>query len=168
MGYCGFTILAPTAAGTEMLITLIFLLLQGRFAWSEGVCAKVPTLKETDDTGWNNARAFNVITAYLKTLAKPKVLVMGAANSRGGLIAGPEDPSNPLWRDIPNIEVVGTDFKGANLTKGSEINFKFVKVFADAHTLSKDVGEEKYDAILSIAVFEHLRYPWLAAAEIVR
>jgi hypothetical protein len=56
---------------------------------------------------------------------------------------------------------------------GSYTGFDFypdanTDIVGDAHRLSEIVGDKKFDAIFSIAVFEHLAMPWIVAREINR
>lgn len=43
-----------------------------------------------------------------------------------------------------------------------------VDIVADIHTLSERMGEKTYDVILACSVFEHIKYPQLAAHEILK
>ena len=43
-----------------------------------------------------------------------------------------------------------------------------VDVQSDVHRLSQTFGEESFDAILSFSTFEHIKYPILAAHEILK
>jgi hypothetical protein len=43
-----------------------------------------------------------------------------------------------------------------------------VQVVADAHRLSEVVGEKQFDIIISCATFEHLKYPHLAAHQLMK
>jgi SAM-dependent methyltransferase len=65
--------------------------------------------------------------------------------------------SNALWKaHIPNVDYTGFDYMD-----GPNVN-----VVGDAHHLSKLVGFDKYDLLVSFAVFEHLMCPWLVVEEI--
>lgn len=84
-----------------------------------------------------------------KTFNKPglRVLEVGARNVTGA----------NLRQHFSNADYVGFDVRsGEN-----------VDVVGDAHRLSTYfAGQDKFDLILSTAVFEHLRMPWVAAVEI--
>ena len=43
-----------------------------------------------------------------------------------------------------------------------------VDVVADAHTLSRDLSNETFDAIIAVSVWEHLMRPWVAAQELAK
>jgi SAM-dependent methyltransferase len=43
-----------------------------------------------------------------------------------------------------------------------------VDIVADAHSLSKAVEPESFDATLALSTFEHIKYPWLAAHEMAK
>jgi hypothetical protein len=85
-------------------------------------------------------------------LERPRVLELGAKRSR------PE--RSTLHRDwVPHAaEFLGTDFEA-----GVDVD-----VVADLHSLSETVGEESFDVIISCSTFEHLKYPTLAAHEILK
>ena len=55
-------------------------------------------------------------------------------------------------------EYIGTDFQD-----GLDVD-----VVADAHALSASFAPEYFDAIVSLSTFEHLKYPFLAAHEIMK
>jgi hypothetical protein len=70
-------------------------------------------------------------------------------------------------RDRPTIsrhlfpgaaEYIGTDFQA-----GLDVD-----VVADAHALSQSFAPEYFDGIVSLSTFEHLKYPFLAAHEILK
>ncbi len=65
-----------------------------------------------------------------------------------------------MHRDwVPHAaEFLGTDIEG-----GEDVD-----VVADVHTLSAVVGAERFDVILSASTFEHLKYPGLAAHELLK
>ena len=58
----------------------------------------------------------------------------------------------------PHADYVGVDVKGG----------PNVDVVADAHDLSAALGDQRFDAVFSISVFEHLAMPWKAALSINR
>jgi hypothetical protein len=55
-------------------------------------------------------------------------------------------------------EYIGTDF-----IPGIDVD-----VVADVHKLSATFGEERFDGIISFSTFEHVKYPMLAAHEIMK
>tara|TARA_B110000211_G_scaffold173150_1_gene195574 strand:+ start:1052 stop:1693 length:642 start_codon:yes stop_codon:yes gene_type:complete len=67
--------------------------------------------------------------------------------------------SDSLWKKvIPNCEYTGFDvMQGKN-----------VDVVGDAHRLSDYFPNEKFDLIISFAVFEHLAMPWIVAEEMAK
>jgi len=85
-------------------------------------------------------------------LERPRVLELGAKRSQ------PE--RSTLHRDwVPHAaEFLGTDFEA-----GADVD-----IVADLHRLSEVVGEESFDVIISCSTFEHLKYPTLAAHEILK
>jgi hypothetical protein len=54
-------------------------------------------------------------------------------------------------------------FMGFDLEAGEDVD-----IVGDIHRLSHFVGREKMDIIISCSTFEHLKYPFLAAHEIMR
>lgn len=54
------------------------------------------------------------------------------------------------------------EFLGADILDGEDVD-----IVADVHTLSKTVGKESFDIIISCSSFEHFKYPHLAAHEIM-
>jgi SAM-dependent methyltransferase len=65
-----------------------------------------------------------------------------------------------MHRDwVPHAkEFLGTDIQG-----GPDVD-----VVADLHRLTDFVGAERFDVIISASTFEHLRYPHLAAHEVMK
>jgi hypothetical protein len=60
---------------------------------------------------------------------------------------------------VPNAgRYIGTDIEAGH----------DVDVVADVHELSAKVGEESFDVIIACSVFEHLKYPHLAAHEVMK
>jgi hypothetical protein len=75
-----------------------------------------------------------------------RILEVGSRNVTGGTAK----------KFFSNTNYVGFDFyEGEN-----------VDVVGDAHKLSSYFGDQKFDLVLSAAVFEHLHMPWIVAHEI--
>jgi hypothetical protein len=94
-------------------------------------------------------RAFRARCAQLTA---PSVLELGARRSV---------PARPtLHRDwVPNAsEFLGTDFQD-----GEDVD-----IVADVHRLTAVTGPERFDVIVSCSTFEHLKYPTLAAHEVMK
>lgn len=69
----------------------------------------------------------------------------------------------------PEAEDFRPYFPGASRYIGVDVHpSETVDVVGDVHFLSSLVGEHSVDAVFSMAVLEHLSYPWLVAAEINR
>ena len=82
----------------------------------------------------------------------PVVLELGALQSVVG--------RSTLHRDwVPHAR----EFLGTDIEDGPDVD-----IVADLHRLSEVVGEERFDVILSASTFEHLKYPTLAAHEIMK
>ena len=90
--------------------------------------------------------------ARLAERPAPRVLELGTLRS----IAG----RSTLHREwAPHAaEHLGTDIEA-----GADVD-----VVADVHALSATLGEESFDALISCSTFEHLKYPHLAAHEVMK
>jgi SAM-dependent methyltransferase len=85
-------------------------------------------------------------------LDAPSVLELGTKRSVPG--------RSTMHRDwVPHA----SEFLGTDVEDGADVD-----IVADAHRLSAAVGEERFDVILSCSTFEHLKYPTLAAHEIMK
>jgi hypothetical protein len=94
-------------------------------------------------------RAF---VARCAQLTRPSVLELGTKQSVPG--------RSTMHRDwVPHA----AEFLGTDIDAGPDVD-----VVADVHRLSAVVGAERFDVILSCSTFEHLKYPTLAAHEILK
>ncbi len=84
-------------------------------------------------------------------LDKPRILELGTKRSR------PDVPTTRKGRFKGYREYIMSD-KEPGLD---------VDVIADVHRLSSTFGEQMWDVVLAFSVFEHLRYPQLAAHQIM-
>ena len=83
--------------------------------------------------------------ANVKANPSARILEVGARNVTG----------NPVRQNFAGFDYVGMDIHpGEN-----------VDIVGDAHRLSETFPENSFDAIISIAVFEHLFFPWKVAME---
>ena len=55
------------------------------------------------------------------------------------------------------------EYLGTDMEAGPDVD-----IVADVHRLSEVVGKERFDVILSCSTFEHLKYPTLAAHELMK
>jgi hypothetical protein len=85
-------------------------------------------------------------------LQAPSVLELGTLQSQAG--------RSTMHRDwVPHAaEHLGTDIEA-----GPDVD-----IVADVHRLSEVVGRERFDVIISASTFEHLKYPTLAAHELMK
>jgi hypothetical protein len=90
--------------------------------------------------------------ARCRELDAPSVLELGTKRSLPGRSTMHQD-----W--VPHAR----EFLGTDVEEGPDVD-----IVADAHRLSAVVGEERFDVILSCSTFEHLKYPALAAHEIMK
>jgi SAM-dependent methyltransferase len=85
-------------------------------------------------------------------LCDPSVLELGTLQSVPG--------RSTMHRDwVPNA----SEFLGTDIEAGPDVD-----IVADVHRLSEVVGEERFDVILSASTFEHLKYPSVAAHELMK
>jgi hypothetical protein len=105
--------------------------------------------RSAGEAGGELEAAFRARCAELR---EPRVLELGTRQAVAGV--------STMHRDwVPHAaEFLGTDIEG-----GADVD-----VVADVHTLSEVVGAERFDVILSASTFEHLKYPGLAAHELLR
>jgi SAM-dependent methyltransferase len=85
-------------------------------------------------------------------LSSPSVLELGTLQSQPG--------RSTMHRDwVPHA----AEFLGTDIEAGPDVD-----VVADLHRLTDVVGRERFDVILSCSTFEHLKYPTLAAHELMK
>jgi SAM-dependent methyltransferase len=90
--------------------------------------------------------------ARAAALAHPRVLELGTLRSLPG--------RSTLHRDwVPHHG----EFLGSDIAPGPDVD-----IVADVHRLSTVAGQEQFDVILSFSTFEHLKYPHLAALELLK
>jgi hypothetical protein len=88
----------------------------------------------------------------VRALEAPRVLELGTLRSDASR-------STRHQKLIPNAgEYIGTDF-----VAGPDVD-----VVADVHVLSEVVGPESFDIIVSFSTFEHIKYPHIAAHQIMK
>jgi SAM-dependent methyltransferase len=87
-----------------------------------------------------------------RAMKEPRVLELGSRHL-------PNLPSTRRDTWVPNA----SEYLGTDIESGPDVDIK-----ADVHQLSKVVGEEQFDAIISCSTFEHFKYPHLAAHEIMK
>ena len=87
-----------------------------------------------------------------RALDRPRVLELGTRRS---------DPERKTMHD--DLLLNAGEFLGTDLEPGIDVD-----IVADAHVLSQVVGEESFDVILSFSTFEHIKYPHIAAHEIMK
>jgi hypothetical protein len=85
-------------------------------------------------------------------LSSPSVLELGSLQSVAG--------RSTLHRDwVPHAG----EFLGTDIQEGPDVD-----IVADLHRLSDVVGPERFDVIISASTFEHLKYPTVAAHELMK
>ena len=95
----------------------------------------------------------DILTNFLKIAQakeNPRVLELGTrrVNSCASTI-------RKHW--VPNAsEYIGTDFQ-----EGLDVD-----IVSDIHSLSDTFGKNSFDVLISCSVYEHVRNPWIATAEI--
>lgn len=96
---------------------------------------------------------------HCKSLESPRVLELGTKRNTGPHARENTGFSGKEW--VPHAkEYIGTD--------KFPCEFGDVDIISDVHALSDTVGEEQFDIIISCSTFEHLKYPQLAAHEVMK
>ncbi len=95
---------------------------------------------------------FNRFVLTVREVQGARILELGTRRSN----VNRPTISRHLFPDA--AEYIGTDFQD-----GVDVD-----VVADAHSLSGSFAPEYFDAIISLSTFEHLKYPFLAAHEILK
>jgi SAM-dependent methyltransferase len=88
--------------------------------------------------------------------ARLKKLTSGSVLELGTLRSVPDRPTLRRDQVQPGVQYVASDFQA-----GVDVD-----VVADAEKLSETFAPGSFDAVIACSVFEHIRRPWLAAAEI--
>lgn len=97
-------------------------------------------------------RSLELFLQHCKQLRRPRVLELGTLRSI-------PDRSTMHRHFVPHAgEYLGTD-----IAPGLDVD-----IVADVHRLADQVGEERFDVIISCSTFEHLKYPHLAAHQLMR
>lgn len=95
---------------------------------------------------------FKQFSERARAMKQPRVLELGAKRS-----IPTRSTLHRSW--VPNAaEYVGTDIED-----GDDVD-----LVADVHRLTAVTGEERFDVIISCSTFEHLKYPHLAAYELMK
>lgn len=85
-------------------------------------------------------------------ISDPKVVELGTRRQ-----TSQERTRHTVW--VPHArEYVGVDYE-----PGDDVD-----VVADAHELSKHFAAESVDGVVACSIFEHIKYPWVATAEIAK
>src|SRR6266536_6287501 len=95
------------------------------------------------------------VVRFIEELARiphPRVIELGTRRQ-----PGQGNTRHSAW--VPHAAAyVGVDYE-----TGEDVD-----LVADAHELSKHVPCESVDCVVSCSVFEHIKYPWIAALEIAK
>jgi hypothetical protein len=89
--------------------------------------------------------------ARCREMKNPVVLELGTKRSNPNVSTRHDD-----W--VPGARYLGTD-----LAEGLDVD-----LVADVHRLTQVTGSERFDAIISCSTFEHLKYPHVAAHELMK
>ena len=85
-------------------------------------------------------------------IPQPRVIELGTRRQ-----AGQGTTRHSVW--VPHAAA----YTGVDYEAGEDVD-----LVADAHELSRHIPCESVDALISCSVFEHIKYPWLAALEIAK
>ena len=88
----------------------------------------------------------------VQVMKAPRVLELGTKRSQ-------PDRSTKHTVFVPNA----SEYLGTDIETGEDVDF-----VADIHQISKVIGSNKFDAIISCSTFEHFKYPHLAAHEVMK
>jgi SAM-dependent methyltransferase len=95
--------------------------------------------------------AENLVNRFIRQVNEHHLSVLEI----GSRIVSPGSVSKRTW--FPDASsYTGVDYYGDGNTD----------VVGDAHTLARHVGENRFDAVFSVATLEHLAMPWVVAMEI--
>jgi Methyltransferase domain len=100
----------------------------------------------------DGARLLEQFLAKTAAMQSPSVLELGTKQSVPG-----RSTKHAAW--IPHAR----EYLGTDISHGADVD-----IVADVHRLSDTVGRERFDVIVSCSTFEHLKYPHLAAHEIMK
>lgn len=103
------------------------------------------------DIGGSPARGYNRFCEDLAAMDAPRCLELGT-------LRWSADPTHHGHLFGHASEYVRSDVKA-----GTDVD-----VVADAHKLVEVFGEDSFDVVLAVSVWEHLKRPWLAMAEVGR
>jgi SAM-dependent methyltransferase len=106
-----------------------------------------PIKKKTDSDPFY--QVFNRFTSSVNAMPDAALLEIGSRNVTG-----------TVMRDHFQSSV---DYTGLDIHEGENVD-----VVADVHELSSHLPGDRYDAVFTISVFEHLAMPWQAVIEINR
>ncbi len=90
--------------------------------------------------------------AACRSLEAPSVLELGTRQSVEG--------RSTMHRDWV---AHAAEFLGTDVETGPDVD-----IVSDAHRLSESTGTERFDVVISCSTFEHLKYPQLAAHELLK
>ena len=90
--------------------------------------------------------------ARCRTMSQPRVLELGTKRSIG-------DRSTMHKEWVPQAG----EFLGSDVDAGVDVD-----IVADVHRLTEVTGEEQFDVVISCSTLEHLKYPHLAAHQVMR
>lgn len=119
--------------------------------WLFGIVARqIASRKLVDPILRGDTAAQAQFGEWLKALKAPRVLELGTRRTKNGTPTIRRD-----WAPLDAI-YISSDF----------VNGLDVDMVADAESLSDAFEHDSLDAVIACSVFEHIRRPWLAAAEI--
>jgi len=91
----------------------------------------------------------------VNNLSSPRILELGTKRSKINKEKGTIHKA-----EFNNLNA---EYLGLDIESGLDVD-----IVGDVHKLSQVVGEESFDVIISCSTFEHFKYPFLAAYEIVK
>ena len=104
--------------------------------------------------GENKMMTWGDFVKTVNNLSKPKILELGTKRSELNKDRG----------TIHKADFKGySEYIGTDIEEGTDVDF-----VSDVHKLSDMIGEKSFDVIISCSTFEHLKYPTIAAHELMK
>jgi len=97
----------------------------------------------------------SAIVQFVDELAQvptPKIVELGTRRQEGQ-----QSTRHSVW--VPHAE----QYIGIDYLPGEDVD-----LVADVHELSRHVSPESVDGVIACSIFEHIKYPWIAALEIAK
>jgi hypothetical protein len=126
---------------------------QGRLAYRlDRLRRRLALIGEPRSAGAGSSDLEARFIARCGELPSPSVLELGTKQSQPG-----RSTMHRGW--VPHA----AEFLGTDLEPGADVD-----IVADLHELSRVVGPERFDVVLTCSTLEHVRYPWIVAHQLMK